>query len=71
MDEKSFSLSKNTILNKKYYFTNKLSKIEATELTIFKKTILASWIAVGWSSILTEAYNFHFQKQLLGSSSVS
>lgn len=61
MGKKSFSFSKNIILNKKYYFTNKIAKIEATELILFKKTILASWIAVGWSSILTQAYNFHFQ----------
>lgn len=71
MDEKSFSFSKNMILIKKYYFTNKIEKIETTEFIFFKKTVLASWIAVGWSSILTQSYNFHFQKQLLGSSSVS
>lgn len=47
MDEKSFSFPRNTILNKKYYFTIKIADIEAAELILFKKTILARYIAVG------------------------
>lgn len=51
MDKKLFSFSKSTILKKQSCFANKIATIMTTKLILFRKTILASWIAVVWSSI--------------------